>query len=304
MSGRAGSNRKYQGATAGIESINEIEEGEGSKTFMNIRPIATYKKLNPETYKFYNESSMFSGTYSTKQKENNFYWCYAFHNSNIPFKNSSDNPSNFDYNIYFRDYNTMQNIGTITEMGRLLLTGWYYNIVNFTLEVCKNVYNAYCFKVEKGKQFNDLEFAKAVKHIRDNVLYYHHNEKEFKIYLLKHFFEKELTKLLPEPPEKLKNYNGAIEFLKEIHELRLKKDKNWYVKNFNRLEDYLEYLTGILDEYGIEYLSEKEFEEAGKQENEEYWKEIEDSQKEYDEQCKNIILGSNILEHQERKMLT
>lgn len=267
----------------------------------NIRPLAAFKKTNPETYRRYGkEYNLFEGNFSAKQKENNFYWSYAFFNSEIPMR-IDEKPNSF----YWKDEDTMQNKCTITEIGRLLLYGWYYDNEKFTLEISRNLYNAYIYKIEHNIIFNDLEFSEAIQHIRDNFIYYYQNEEDLKIYMLKHFFEKEIKAILPEPPERLKLFDILMNQFKVEREANLKKDKNYYYNKCGDYEGYAEYLEEMLEQ---NYIDHSSFEEHCKEQQngcDAYLEEINSIDIKYQEDCKNILLKNNLLNTlKEQKQLT
>lgn len=256
----------------------------------HIRPIASYRKANPELYRVINYN-VSDTKLSKKQEENNFYWMYACFELDF-FKRSKEGGFN---KFCWKDENTKNNICTITEMGRLHLTGWYYNIENFTLGLCKKLYAAYNYKIDNNIQFNDLEFSKAIIHIRENIGYYYHNENELKIYLLKHFFEKEIQKLLPHPPEEYQHLLEVIDFLEDIKKRNLKKDPEFYYHRTDDLENYTIYLEELLESYGISYLSEEDFLKQNKKDSEEYVKQIQQQESEYIEKCNAVLLKTNLL---------
>lgn len=265
----------------------------------HIRPMATFKNACPELYKFYNSSLIFEGTFSAKQKENNFYWMYAIANSKIPI-NKDNKPNSF----YWKDGSTMQNKCTVVEMGRLLLYGWYYNNVNFTLELCENIYNAYIYKQDNNITFNDLDFSKAIYHIKDNFIYYYQNKNDLKIYMLKYFFDKEIKKVLPKLPEELKEFDSAFNHILKIKKTCLAKDKDYYYKQCNKYEDYTEYLEDILEQNNIKYLPFNKYTLPTK-EGDEYMAKIVSIEKKYQENCNNILLKNNLLDiSEDRKQLT
>ena len=197
-----------------------------------------------------------------------------------------------EFNSFFlTDWNKRNNVGTVTELGRLLLTGWYYNIKDWAKNVGGYIYRAYQRKEKTGEVFNDLLFAKAVKHIRENIAVYYHREEELRLYIIRKFFNNELQPLLPEKPEELKSLDKALEFIDTQHKNRLKKDKDWYVKHYNNLEEYVAYLQELLETANItDYLTEKEFTEGQKRESRAYWEKIETLEKNYNERIRGKTL--------------
>ena len=243
-----------------------------------IRPLSAYKKQNPEIYAMISELSK-EDTTSQKGRENNWYWWYA----SLEMKIDKDP-------FLFSPSGSKRNMGTVSEIGRLLLSGWYYGIMDWAQDVALFVYKSYHRKVERGEPFNDLEFKGAVKYIRDNMAYYYQNEVELKMYILETFFKDYVDHLLPEPPEDLKRHKEALNLLKEEHKNRLKKDKNWYIKNFEAVDGYCYYLSEILDSYSIPYLSLEDWEAEEAKEWRGYWERVEDAEKKYKSSLKNISL--------------
>ncbi|MEW6274210.1 MAG: hypothetical protein AB1556_03735 [Bacillota bacterium] len=190
-----------------------------------------------------------------------------------------------------RQINTPNNKCTITEMGRLLLTGWYYNIENFTKKIYRQIFNAYRYKAENGIQFNDLEFAEAVKHIRENIGYYYHHENELKIYMLEHFFKEYIKPFLPKQPKELEAFAWAVKIIQKEKE-RIKRDPDYYWQRLDDLESYVTYLEEILEDHGIEYLSLEEYTAQRERNGEEYLERLSEIEREYRKKCAAVLLGS------------
>lgn len=278
-----------------------------------IRPIAAYKKANPERYSLIFRFRGETGG-SKKDQENYFYYNYAFICSGIQAKIdqkpspeqqelidglvsggiSEDNAIKLVlemrpdleniavFNPFFYDITGEQlkytNKTIITELGRLLLAGWYYGIVDKTKEICGYVYKSYQLKKE---QFNEYEFSHAVKYIRENLIYFYRKPDELKFYILETFFNDQLQPLLPEQPQELKIYNEITELIKGDQACNLKRDKNHYIKRTYTLEGYAEYLQDILIQNGINYVEEKEYEEWIIAENTAYCEKIARIENEY-----------------------
>lgn len=249
-----------------------------------IRPLSAYKKQNPDLYKIV-ASILREESKSKKAQENNWYWSYAFFEIFFDVTTEEDRDKNKNGIVYeaffWKTPNNRNNIGTITEMGRLFLAGWYYNIEDWTKEIGLYVYRSYHKKEEKGDSFNDLEFKEAVKHIRDNIGYYYHNKEELKLYILETFFKEDLKPLLPDPPKKLKRYNKIVDLINDIRKNQRKKGIDYWIEEAESWESYAYYLQGILEDYYIEYLEEKEFRAKETKEGKEYIEEIDQLREEY-----------------------
>lgn len=251
-----------------------------------IRPISVYKKVNPEMYKFYSDvsKSLSDGNLSEKQNDNMFYLCYAW---SYFRKKNKDKYKPF----FFNDDGNLNNKVSAAEIGRLLLTGWYYNFEDFCNGISENIVNAYLLKIEKLLPFNDLEYADATKYIRDNVLYFYNNQDDFKVYLLKHFFSEQIQPLLPEKPESLKRYDNGVNFLQSCVESWEKQEPLFFQKRYFQQDDYIGYLTEILDECGIDYLTPEQHRDKMNQEDIKIKAEREQIETEYNTVTKSILLN-------------
>lgn len=243
----------------------------------HIRPLTLYKKNNPEAYRILLQSDI-GGLVakSKKDQENNCYYLYAWHFSGIEYR------VNEDLNPFFIDRNTLKFVRKtiVTELGRLLLTGWYYNAEDWARTICGYVYNSYC---TKGDQFNEYRFTAAVKHIRENIGYYYHNPDELKLYILENFFAEELKKMLPEPPKQLQDYEKAVQLLGDYEKKQLKQNRDYYRDRTLFLEDYVEHLQSIIHDGGIA-IGEDEFKRQYDINNSRYWQEIASARQQYRQQ--------------------
>lgn len=283
-----------------------------------IRPLAAYKKANPKIYETI--MGLIAEDLSAKGKENSFYFHYACIFMGVKCMKDTFDPSTIDliermqihyaangkskeqieeltdkikrvhshltkteYNSFFFTVTGEEtNMGTVSEIGRFLLTGWFYDVQDWTKEISGYVYNAYK-KIETSKDvFNDLDFQKAVKHIRENIRYYYNNSQELKLYILKTFFNDKLKTLLPAPPAKLNKHIEIIEFLTEIRKNKKAKGVDFWINKANEHESYYFYLQEILENLGIDgFLSLDDYTKEQNTENDEYWNEIDNLEKDY-----------------------
>ena len=214
----------------------------------HIKPLKSFKKQNPELYKQVKDLSLYEAL-SAKQKENDWYFNYCFLEL---FRDEGCETKD----VFFWDVNgEPTNKTTVSECGRLLLAGWYYSIADFTLNIVQHIKTAFY----KKQDFNDLQFSEAVKHIRENIGFYHQNESQLQIYLLNTFFNDEYKKLLPEKPQDLKNWEKMHDTIVEMQKNRIKKGVKHWIEEAGEWEDYALYLQEILDDFSIEYLSKEEF---------------------------------------------
>jgi len=258
-----------------------------------IRPLIAFKKENPGVYAIIMQMVDRSAC-SIKQQENNFYYWYCFFESGI-YKNHEgetieEKINASDCRFFWKDPNTSNNKCTITEMGRLLLTGWYYGIKDFAQAICQQLFNAWKFKQDSSLSFNDLEFAEALKHIRENIGYYYHHTEQLKIYMLEHFFMEQIKPLLPEMPEKLKRFYEVTKLFEDIKQHNLKKKPDYYYERCEELEEYISYLEEILDENGLSYLSLEEYTKQQTEEGAHYVQEIEEAEQAYRARCSAALL--------------
>lgn len=241
-----------------------------------IRPLRALKKhIGEDDFKrLYNIWT--EGAVSKKDKENTFYWMYSY-------SSLSKNENNFFAESFFwKNVEEKNNILTITELGRLLLTGLYYDINDYTKEVGEYIYRAYYKKLNAGESFNDLEYYETVKHIRENIGYYYNNQPEVKYFILESLFKKDLQELLPPPPEKLLKHNKAIEFFTEIRKNQRKVGIDAWINRAEDWEGYCYYLHKLLDSYNLPYLNFKDWKaEDSNKGDVNYWEEIEALKKDY-----------------------
>jgi hypothetical protein len=244
-----------------------------------IRPLVAYKKALPDLYKLY--LTVFDGWegLSKKAQENNFYWNYAY----FEMKKGEMHP------FFLKDGDNRNNKLTITELGRLLLTGWYYGIEEYTKEISLYVFNAYNKKVKEKEGFNDMEIYNLVKRIRENIGYYNSNKNEMKLFLLDGLFKTQLQELLP-PPAKLKQHDETVDFLLEIRTNQKKKGIDFWVNKAESFEGYSYYLKELLEERELEFLTFEDWEIEFNKDGEGYSKEIDSLKKEYRKQLLNINL--------------
>lgn len=282
-----------------------------------IRPLVAFKKANPEHYSTI--MGCVPDNLSAKAKENYFYFLYAtvfmgverikdtFDPITIELieyikttysaegkseeqieqrieqiKSGHSHRTTTEYNsFFFNSIGEETNMGTVSEIGRFLLTGWFYDVQEFSKEISGYVYNAYKKTEASGDVFNDLDFQKAVKHIRENIRYYYNNSQELKLYILKTFFNDKLKTLLPAPPDKLDRHIKAIDFLTEIRKNDKAKGVDFWINKASEYEGYYYYLQEILENCDIDHLSLDDYNKEQNKENDVYWNEIDNLEKDY-----------------------
>lgn len=220
-----------------------------------IRPIAALKRSNPKFYQLCFNDTIFPAK-SKKDRENIGYWKYCW----IVLGETIDPDFSFP-SFFFKSLNERANVGTITELGRLLLTGYVYGEIPEakTKEISMFVFRAYKRKTELNQPFNDLQFVEAIKHIRTNLEHYLVNDDKLKYYILKTFFETELDRLLPAKPKILIELKKVEHRFKQIKKQNQRQDKDFYFNRTLFLEDYVSYLQALLNESNLVFQTETEF---------------------------------------------
>jgi hypothetical protein len=242
-----------------------------------IRPLIAFKRLNPELYNKIYLPLLESN--SAKGRENEFYLWYA--NLELGIKGIDS--------FFWTTEGKFTNKGTVSEVGRLLLYGWYYNLKDWTKEIGIYIYNAYK-KTESNKEtFNDLDFAKAVKYIRENIQYYYQNKTELKLYILKTFFNDAIQNLLPEKPKELIEHESVMKFGGLIRKVHRKKGVDYWINQSDDFENYAYYLEEILENYNIDFLSFEDYIKKEKINSNEYFDTIERLEETYNTSIINKI---------------
>jgi hypothetical protein len=242
----------------------------------HIRPLSAFKRTNPKTYAL---AMSFVDSGSKKDRENAFYRIYARWYSGIPWDLSDGGPIQWNP-FYFDKTNQEVNRAIVTEMGRLLLAGWYYNVQPFTVEVCGYIYKSY---LKKREAFNELEFADKLKHIRENIGYYVNNPNDLKLYVLESFFPDELAPMLPEKPEVLQLLEVAH---KSEQEEKSRHDKHYYFNLTCEQEAYIEHLHSILKEKCIPFQSFKDFTAEREKQHQDFIKQCIEADRAYRERVR------------------
>jgi len=284
----------------------------------HIRPLSAFKRHIEKEWPPGFLDSWYGKGKSAKGNENEFYFNYCMYTfpDATPIehvlKDSSkdlpkllqekilDSPEAFPHlfesklNPFFlKDINTKNNISTVTALGRLMLTGWYYNVKEFTNEVVKYVYRSYN---RPNSVFEDLTFAKSVDRIRENIGYYYHNQDDLKLFILQSFFKTELEPLLPPKPELLQIVDDLIQGQRLYKARMMKNDKDYFFKKSNMQEMYIAHLEEILNLNCIPFPSYEDFEHQQKQECEDFKKEYSEVFRQHQEQVKGKTLeNANVL---------
>ncbi len=266
----------------------------------HIRPLTAFKIKNPALYDLIIDPTDKGLAGSKKHHENEFYWNYCFFESgvyNFEGGNLYDEARKSDptWLFFFKDEHTQNHKAIITELGRLLLTGWYYNLADFTKDICGHVYSGYIKANEQHKVFKELEAAAAVKQIKNSIGYYYNNQEELKMYLLETMFPEEVKQYLPEPPEEVKRHEWIKEVIQNEKERNLKQDKDYYYKLADIQEHYIEHLQELLTQYEIDFISLEEYQDQDRQLLYQRIKEVKAAYNQYEEEKKKALLSSRLL---------
>jgi hypothetical protein len=148
------------------------------------RPLQAYKKANKEYYNFIN-TNLIVEVGSKKTNENNFYYHFAIQklmkideNPSTPIETNHiffyENKGNESF--FYKNKSIAINKGAITELGRLLIVGWYYNLEDYAEEFCLLIIKQY-FKNIKAKIKTDRgNLIHIIDFIKSNIIYYSNND--------------------------------------------------------------------------------------------------------------------------------
>lgn len=255
-----------------------------------IRPIASFKKENPEIYKHYLDAINMLGLKggSKKQEENNFYYAYALLNSGIDMGTQE----NFNPFLFDKTGKSRNNVTTFAEMGRLLLTGWYYSIQEYARTLCGYIDRIYNNTAEQDRPLITGLMTDAVNHLRDNLPYYEQHQDAAKLYLLQTLAKDEIAHLEPEKPAKLALVDEAIKIAQGFNR---KHDKQYFIELADNQEVYIEYLQEELDQRGIPYMTYEEKMEAVESELKPFYEDIARMENERQANMQAAILGNKLL---------
>jgi hypothetical protein len=129
----------------------------------HIRPLAKWKRQNPELYKLvYYEGFGINEVYSAKAQENTFYWYYCY-------TKYATRGEPFKKNIFWKSPNKRDNIRLLTELGRLLLAGWYYDLEEYTIEYSDWVLEEYYQATSDGVKFEQAKLIEVIKYVRQRL---------------------------------------------------------------------------------------------------------------------------------------
>lgn len=145
-----------------------------------IRPLSKWKKQNLERWKnVYLPLIEDNAIESKKGVENEFYFFFCLLNlEETDFRSRSEKDSFFFTSKGFHTNKVM-----VSEIGRIMLLGWYYNIEAWTNEIALCVYRAYKEREKNNETFNSIEVSRKLKHIRENIGYYYNNASEANLLL-------------------------------------------------------------------------------------------------------------------------
>jgi hypothetical protein len=167
-----------------------------------IRPLTVYKKKYPDIYEMYVQALMISTTSSKKAQENDIYWAYCFTQFCTLYLDDEESRVNLIKSpFFFKPGGDWANRCLISEMGRLLLTGWYLDsqfgtqsATEFTMDVCRFVFDRYNEIVAEGKRIDLSKLRHIVRGIRRDLdyFYFDDHQDEAKQYI-ENYFEKRVN---------------------------------------------------------------------------------------------------------------
>ena len=129
-----------------------------------IRPLSRLKSVEPEIYEHYKKLTEFINGKSSSQKseENNIYWFIGI--AFLSKRLSNEKLKSFFYKLNGEP----KNKGSVSQIGRVLLFGWYYKIEPFTEKILElELLRCIC------KKLKDKEISEELKLIRINLLEYY-----------------------------------------------------------------------------------------------------------------------------------
>ena len=130
-----------------------------------IRPLAWFKKQYPELVEFIISDV---STQSKKSEDNCIYMWFCWSGTNVATGNKGLP------NWYFDKKGNDINKGLKVLIGQIVMYGRFYDVEDFSKTVGANIINNHCKK-------NDAYCKRAAKMIRENFIYYYHNQEELKV---------------------------------------------------------------------------------------------------------------------------
>lgn len=194
----------------------------------HIRPLPAFKRVNKSLYDILFQHAKEEAN-SKKAIERMWYFMFCFSEWYYP---KGIRPPNF----IFDEKGNRTNIGTGVEIGQLLLVSWYYNSMEFGIEIADYIFELWQKKQQQGGQFNDLEFAEICRHIRMDFQYYVRHPNNAKLTLYENLF--------PETMEE-----GLSLFL-DMRKAQRKKGVNYWIEKYEDLESRFFELEERLNEMG------------------------------------------------------
>ena len=255
------------------------------KQMKQIRPLSAFKKANKKHFDLITTSAD-SKIHSKKQQEIIWYfqYCCLHLSSNFDEEFPQDKDAWFKFFFTASGYKR-RNVLIISEIGRVMLYGWYYDINEFAERIAMFIIRS---MLKNEGKLNDIEYKEACTHIRNNIGYYYQNENELKLYIVRKLFKDELQVLLPEPPERLKFIDEVHTILQNEEKRNLIKNKRHYIEETYKYQEYSIYLELLLEEYNVFYDNFETFTKKEQEKNKDFIQEIEELENEYEKQIRNI----------------
>jgi hypothetical protein len=219
-----------------------------------IRPLTAYKKWNPKIYEMicrFVQNIFEDDKKGTKSFQNHWYYIYAMH---YGFYDTKSLLGTKYEGIVSHDKRNFYRMHTVTEIGRLALTGWYLGIEDFAREINQWVVKSWFRHHKTFVNFPDMEYARFLSDVRNNIEYWYQNKEDLKLKLVNEFFKDDIKHLLPEKTKIHKMLDALTDYssFKGKSRIDLINEIRWW-------RDYAESLSERLDDYNIPYETEYEY---------------------------------------------
>ena len=169
-----------------------------------------------------------------------------------------DEKKSVDVQYFFWDtsLNKRINITIATELGRLLLYGWYYNLYDYSEKLCFDVIKVYFKKVKLKEKILDVDFCNVLQDLRINLEYYNSKKDEAKLLILDRLLSSNLKNFYP---LETKENKDTLEFILAIRKAQKKRGIGYWINRAEDYEGYCYYLKELLELNNLSNLSLEEY---------------------------------------------
>ena len=221
-----------------------------------LRPLKAFYKYmdkNPVMYSIYGAKGKKKGT---KAYDNEVAWnCGWMHCENKKVDDLGE-LSKWQKEFCFSNDAKPIRKGCVTEIGRLYITAFVYDVLDYHYEMMGWIQRCYYKHKKQGREFPDLGYARVLQRIRQNYGYYFRNQYELKYLIIEKFFKKELEKALPRKPK-------FMRLIEKYHREKYNKFKGLSRQTLmdcgNFDYEYVQYLREQLNYYRLPHQTPKEF---------------------------------------------